>query len=63
MKRFRIITIKTDPDTEAELEKLRHTYSPPKSISEMGHILLRNGIERTKKIREEAINCGYTNVA
>lgn len=63
MKRFKIVTIKTDPDTSDEIELLRHTYDPPKSISEMGHIALRNGIKRIKEIQQQAIDIGYTKTA
>lgn len=60
MKRFVVITIKTDPDTGDELKALCHTYAPSKSISEMGHIALRNGIKRIKEIQQGATEIGYT---
>lgn len=60
MKRFVVITIKTDPDTGNELRALCDTYTPSKSMSEMGHIALRNGIKRIKEIQQRAIEIGYT---
>lgn len=59
MKRFHVITIKTDPDTAEEIESLRRSYDPQKSISEMGHILLRVGAKNIKRIRLEAMESGY----
>lgn len=53
MHRVNSFSFRIPEDLLAELQKVRKTHYPKKSLAEVGRLMLWRGIERTDVLREE----------